>query len=102
LRSSFSVAPGSVSNSADFLMPSRWWKASAWNSLCAPLPISAMRAAVGPGQGARGHGRHGGRAQRGGQRQFADQKGAPGGHVGQHAKRHHGGQANAAVFWGGR
>jgi hypothetical protein len=28
-------------------MPSSVWKASAWNSLCAPLPISAMRAADG-------------------------------------------------------
>ena len=42
LRTSLSVAAGSTSNRRTSSMPSRWWKASAWNSLCAPLPISAM------------------------------------------------------------
>ena len=41
-RCNFAVAAGSVSNRRSVVMPSRWWKASAWNSLCAPLPISAM------------------------------------------------------------
>ncbi len=42
-RTSLSVAAWSMSNTASSVMPSRVWKASAWNSLCAPLPISAMR-----------------------------------------------------------
>ena len=40
----------SMSNRRISSMPSRWWKASAWNSLCAPLPISAIVAAAGPRQ----------------------------------------------------
>ncbi len=42
LRSSLSVAPASVSNSRTSRTPSMSWKASVWNSLCAPLPMSAM------------------------------------------------------------
>ena len=42
LACSLAVAAGSVSNSRSVVTPSRWWKASAWNSLWAPLPISAM------------------------------------------------------------
>ena len=48
--SSLSVARGSVSNSRSSRMPSRPWKATAWNSLCAPLPISAMRRLSGRAQ----------------------------------------------------
>ena len=42
LRMSLAVAAGSVSKSRSVSMPSRWWKASAWNSLCAPLPMRAI------------------------------------------------------------
>ena len=46
-RTSLSVAASSMSNTASSVMPSSVWKASAWNSLCAPLPINAMRRAWG-------------------------------------------------------
>ena len=42
LRCSLAVAAASMSNRRISSMPSRWWKASAWNSDCAPLPISAI------------------------------------------------------------
>ena len=42
LRTSLSVASASTSKTRISLMPASVWKASAWNSLCAPLPISAM------------------------------------------------------------
>ncbi len=43
LRTSLSVAAGSVSYTRSSRMPSNAWKARAWNSACAPLPTSAMR-----------------------------------------------------------
>ncbi|MNO91095.1 hypothetical protein D3C76_826350 [compost metagenome] len=43
LRCSFCVAAGSMSKMRISSMPSSSWKAMAWNSLWAPLPISAMR-----------------------------------------------------------
>ena len=42
LASNLRVASRSVSKRRSSVMPSRWWKARAWNSLCAPLPINAM------------------------------------------------------------
>jgi hypothetical protein len=65
---------------------------------CLKLTLCAVAnqghgAAVCAGQGTGRHGRSGRGAQRGGQRQFADQQGRTRGHVSQHAKRHHGGQA---------
>jgi hypothetical protein len=59
LRTSLAVAAGRRRTGAAFAMPSRSRNASAWNSLCAPLPISAIAAAVGPRQRARAaSGRH--------------------------------------------
>ena len=43
LAASLALAAGSVSNSCNASMPTRSRKASAWNSLCAPLPIKAMQ-----------------------------------------------------------
>ena len=69
---------GSMSNSRNSSMPSRCAKASAWNSLCAPLPIRPCTGTQGGQRG--GHRRGGGRAQGGGQRQLAQNR-APGVHV---------------------
>ena len=55
-------------------------------------------AAARPRQGAGGHGRHGGGAQRGGEGELAQQQRRARGHIGQHAKRHHGGQTPACVL----
>ena len=42
LATSLALAAGSTSNRRRLRMPSSWWKAIAWNSLCAPLPIRAI------------------------------------------------------------
>ncbi|MNE40845.1 hypothetical protein D3C80_1348890 [compost metagenome] len=42
LATSLALAAGSRSYRRMSSMPSRAWKARAWNSLCEPLPISAM------------------------------------------------------------
>ena len=55
-------------------------------------------AAVGPRQAPGGHHRRRGGAHRGGQREFAEQHRAAGVDVGEHAERHHGGQAGAGVL----
>ncbi|MNE32431.1 hypothetical protein D3C80_1260430 [compost metagenome] len=46
LRASLRVACGSTSYRRISSMPRMQWKAMAWNSLCEPLPISAMRRAL--------------------------------------------------------
>ncbi|MNP53673.1 hypothetical protein D3C76_1481640 [compost metagenome] len=43
LATSLALALGSRSYRRISSIPSRAWKARAWNSLCEPLPISAMR-----------------------------------------------------------
>ena len=55
-------------------------------------------AGTGAGQGPCGHGRHGGGAQRSGEGELAQQQRRARGHIGQHAKRHHGRQAPARVL----
>ena len=41
-RASFSVASGSISNARISVMPITLWKPIAWNSACAPFPITAI------------------------------------------------------------
>ena len=69
-------------------MPSSVWNAIAWNSLCAPLPISAIVRESGRAS-AGGEHRRGGRAQRGGQREFGEQQRVAGIDFGERAERHH-------------
>jgi hypothetical protein len=65
------------------------WKASDWNSACAPLPINAMVRAPGRAMAARGQHRCRRGAQSRGQREIGQQQRKSGLHFGQHAARHH-------------
>ena len=62
-----------------------------------PVANQCHHPAAGAGQRACGQRRGGGGAQRGGQRQLAHQQRCARGHIGQHTKRHHRGQAVSAI-----